>query len=306
MVLGVQCSAFKLSTSKHFRTLGQTFDSRAERGSGPRGSVGVLVLLSWGTAVQIRSKEIALHSSPKPAESKQAFNVSTHNSIRLQNRGPSLASTCIPPFSNITSTTTTTATTTTMGLFCLKFPSLPSLRRKKSTKGTKPTNTSAPAARVVDEKAAIRSLASPPAAAVPFLHVNSARLQPISSSEYLDSLERPQSTDKFLHFGRPVQPDEPIIIGTTAEKKEIAAADIIRELKAARKRKMPHNEFRDMAMSGRSDYVWLAINKDGEFSCFAPTSRSYVSDQCRRLECREHPGQPCVIVSRSSGPGVRA
>jgi hypothetical protein len=150
-----------------------------------------------------------------------------------------------------------------MGLLCLKFPSIPSLRRKKGTK----KSSSAPAARVVDEKAAVRALAAPPAAAVPFLHVNSARLQPISSEEYLDSLERPQSKADYLHFGHPVRPDQPIIIGTTAEKKEIAAADIIRELKAARKRKVPHDEFRAMAMSGRSDYVWLAINRDGELFC---------------------------------------
>jgi hypothetical protein len=149
-----------------------------------------------------------------------------------------------------------------MGLLCLNFPSL-SLRRKKSK-----NSSSAPAARVVDEKAAIRSLASPSAAAIPFLQVTSAGLQPISSQEYLSSLDQPQSTERCVHISRRVRPDSPIIIGTTAEKREIAAAELIRDLKESKRRIIRHDEFRAKAVSGRKDWVWLAIDRDGEFFFF--------------------------------------
>jgi hypothetical protein len=144
-----------------------------------------------------------------------------------------------------------------MGLLCIKFPSL---RRKKSPKeGRSPE----PARKVDDEKAAVRALANAPRAAVPFIHVNSVRIEPLSADEFLDGIDA-DATGQNVYFAKRATP---IVIGTTDEKRVIAAEEIIRELREASMCSITHEEYRRLMKRRDPRYVFVAVDRNGEF-CF--------------------------------------
>jgi len=155
-----------------------------------------------------------------------------------------------------------------MKLLCLHFPSL---RHKKNPKpSTSGSRVAKPVSAIEKicyvERLVLIKFEFPAPDAAPYFHVNSQRMQPLTAAEYLRSLET-DLEDRNIYFARKRKdPEAPIIIGTTDEKKMLLADDMIRELRESQHRLVPPAEFRAAVLRDDPKCVYLAVDRSGEFS----------------------------------------
>ncbi|KAF8535356.1 hypothetical protein BDD12DRAFT_893153 [Trichophaea hybrida] len=159
-------------------------------------------------------------------------------------------------------------------LFCLRFPSL---RRRKNpkksvssnpkvSKHTKPIPTVDKKTRLdITSRESIPTIDEKPKVSVPdaapYLHVNSMRIQPMAACEYLHAVDTDRGNDS-VYFVQRKNPEVPIIIGTTDEKKMLAADEVIRTLQGSNSHEISDEEFRNMVLEDNPKMVYLAVDRN--------------------------------------------